>query len=254
MCRLQDAGWPSDMVRWYAGERELMPHQTLVDLATHQMLMLVAGSVCLFGTWVGMRHSARANRGIDASWLAVHGVGRHRRRAVGFDIHFHSGTGPVAEQRLRPRAHRDRLVIAIISCLVGFEIGSKPKPAPEIGLVMGAGILAMHYLGLKAWHINGTTQWNGYGVAITFVLGLGLGALSVNRANRPVTRWCRHGAAITLAFMICVMHYTLTASAAAIPRHLGGAVCGFDPGENARRRRGRRGAAGDGQRVLVLHH
>jgi NO-binding membrane sensor protein with MHYT domain len=233
-----------------------MPHQTLVDLATHQMLVLVAGSVCLFGTWVGMRHFARA-RATEGStrhgWLFMASVGTGAAlwastfiSILALDPSLNSGFDLV------PTA--GTLIIAIISCLVGFEIGSKPKPAPEIGLVMGAGILAMHYLGLKAWHINGTTQWNGYGVAITFVLGLGLGALSVNRANRPVTRWCRHGAAITLAFMICVMHYTLTASAAAIPRHLGGAVCGFDPGENARRRRGRRGAAGDGQRVLVLHH
>jgi diguanylate cyclase (GGDEF)-like protein len=31
-----------------------------------------------------------------------------------------------------------------------------------------------------------------------------------------VTRWCRHGAAIVLAFMICVMHYALTASTTAV--------------------------------------
>jgi diguanylate cyclase (GGDEF)-like protein len=200
-----------------------MPHQTLVDLATHQMLMLVAGSVCLFGSWVGMRHfaRARATEGSTRHWLAVHGASVGTGAALwastfisilALDPSLNSGFDLV------PTA--GTLVIAIISCLVGFEIGSKPKPAlvPEIGgLVMGSGILAMHYLGLNAWHINGTTQWNGYGVAITFVLGLGLGALSVNRANRPVTRWCRHGAAITLAFMICAMHYTLTASAAAIP-------------------------------------
>ena len=48
------------------------------------------------------------------------------------------------------------------------------------------------------------------------MLGLGLGALAVNRANRPVTRWCRHGAAIALACMICFMHYALTASTSVI--------------------------------------
>src|ERR1700744_5476875 len=52
---------------------------------------------------------------------------------------------------------------------------------------------------------------------MTVVLGLALSALAVNRANRPVTRWCRHGAAIVLAFMICVMHYSMTASVAAVP-------------------------------------
>ena len=54
-------------------------------------------------------------------------------------------------------------------------------------------------------------------MSVTFVLGLSLSALSVNRANRPVTRWCRHGASIVMAFMICVMHYALTASSTPIP-------------------------------------
>ena len=71
------------------------------------------------------------------------------------------------------------LVIAIVACLIGFEIGSRHFTlAPELGgFVMGIGILAMHFIGLKAWHIAGTTQWNVYGVVVTFVLGLGLSAL-----------------------------------------------------------------------------
>ena len=81
---------------------------------------------------------------------------------------------------------------------------------------MGIGILAMHFIAFNGWHIAGTVEWNAYGVAVTFLLGLSLSALAVNRANRPVTRWCRHGAAIVLAFMICVMHYALTASTSAV--------------------------------------
>jgi NO-binding membrane sensor protein with MHYT domain len=76
------------------------------------------------------------------------------------------------------------LVIAIIACLLGFEIGSRHTTlAPELGgLVMGAGILGMHFLALKAWHIAGTTQWNAYGMGMTLVLGLGLSALAVPRS------------------------------------------------------------------------
>ena len=40
---------------------------------------------------------------------------------------------------------------------------------------------------------------------------------AVNRANRPVTRWRRHGAAIVLAFMICAMHCSLAATTSAVP-------------------------------------
>ena len=78
---------------------------------------------------------------------------------------------------------------------------------------MGVGILAMHFVAVQGWHVAGHVNWNGYGLVLTFLFGLGLSALAVNRANRPVTRWCRHGAAIVLAFMVCTLHYTLIASA-----------------------------------------
>ena len=52
---------------------------------------------------------------------------------------------------------------------------------------MGAGIVAMHFIALQAWHIEGRLEWNVYGMIVTLAFGLGLGALAVNRANRPVT-------------------------------------------------------------------
>jgi diguanylate cyclase (GGDEF)-like protein len=182
----------------------------------HQLLVLIAGSVCLFGTWVGMRHFARA-RATEGStrrgWLFMASVGTGAAlwastfiSILALDPHLASGFEPLATSAV--------LAIAIVSCLLGFEIGSRHFTlAPEAGgLVMGIGILAMHAVAFHGWHIAGTVHWNAYGLAITFVLGLSLSALAVNRANRPVTRWCRHGAAIVLAFMICVMHYALTAS------------------------------------------
>ena len=187
------------------------------SFAYHQMLVVVAGAVCLFGTWVGMRHFARARATAGSTrygWLFMASVGTGVAlwastfiSILALDPSLHSGFEPLATATV--------LVIAIVACLLGFEIGSRHFTlAPELGgLVLGAGVLAMHFIALTAWHIAGTTQWNVYGVAVTLLLGLGLGALSVNRANRPVTRWCRHGAAIVLAFMICAMHYALTASA-----------------------------------------
>jgi diguanylate cyclase (GGDEF)-like protein len=198
-----------------------MPRDPAFAFAYHQMLVFVAGAVCLFGTWVGMRHFARARATAGTTrygWLFLASVGTGAAlwastfiSILALDPSLNSGFEPIATGVV--------LVIAIIACLLGFEIGSRHSTlAPELGgLVMGAGILAMHFLAMRAWHIAGTTQWNAYGVVMTLVLGLGLSALAVNRANRPVTRWCRHGAAIVLAFMICTMHYALTASATAIP-------------------------------------
>jgi diguanylate cyclase (GGDEF)-like protein len=197
-----------------------MPHAASYSFAYHHMLVVFAGTVCLFGTWVGMRHFARARATQGSTrygWLFMASVGTGAAlwastfiSILALDPSLNSGFEPVATGLV--------LVIAVVACLIGFEIGSRHFTlAPELGgLVMGVGILAMHFLGLHAWHIAGTTQWNVYGIVTTFVLGLGLSALSVSRANRPVTRWCRHGAAIVLAFMICAMHYALTVSTSAV--------------------------------------
>ena len=197
-----------------------MPSAATYAFAYHQMLVAVAGSVCLFGTWVGMRHFARARATEGTTrigWLFMASVGTGAAlwastfiSILALDPSLNSGFEPVATGAV--------LVIAIIACLVGFEIGSRHFTlAPEAGgLMMGTGILAMHFIAFKGWHIAGHVEWNIYGVTLTLLLGLSLSALAVNRANRPVTRWCRHGAAIVLAFMICVMHYAMTASTSAI--------------------------------------
>lgn len=197
-----------------------MPSDATYAFAYHQLLVAIAGSVCLFGTWVGMRHFARARATEGTTrvgWLFMASVGTGAAlwastfiSILALDPSLNSGFEPVATGAV--------LVIAIIACLAGFEIGSRHFTlAPEAGgLVMGVGILAMHFIAFKGWHIAGHVEWNIYGVTLTLILGLSLSALAVNRANRPVTRWCRHGAAIVLAFMVCVMHYALTASTSAV--------------------------------------
>jgi diguanylate cyclase (GGDEF)-like protein len=168
-----------------------------------------------------MRHFARARATEGATrtgWLFMASVGTGAAlwastfiSILALDPHLASGFEPVATGLV--------LIVAIVACLAGFEIGSRHFTlAPETGgLVMGLGILAMHFVAMKGWHVAGEVSWNAYGLMMAFVLGLALSALAVNRANRPVTRWCRYGAAIVLAFMVCTMHYTLTASASIAP-------------------------------------
>jgi diguanylate cyclase (GGDEF)-like protein len=198
-----------------------MLYSTAENFAYQQTLVAFAGAVCLFGTWVGMRHFARARATEGATrrgWLFMASVGTGVALWASTFISI-LALDPLLVSGFEPVATGAVLVIAIAACFVGFEIGSRHFTlAPEAGgLAMGVGILAMHLVGFKAWHIKGGFEWNAYGLAMTFVLGLGLSALAVNRANRPVTRWCRHGAAIVLAFMICVMHYSLTAAVTAAP-------------------------------------
>jgi diguanylate cyclase len=191
-----------------------MANQSLVY---HFILMLVAGSVCLLGSWVGMRHFARA-RATEGSmrlgWLFMASVGTGVALWASSLISI-MALAPALRSGFEPVAIVVALVIVILSCLVGFELGRRHFTlAPEAGgLVIGAGILDVHFLGLDAWQVAGTITWSRSGIAVALLLGLGLGALAVNRANRPVTRWCRHGAALTLALLVCALHVALAASA-----------------------------------------
>ena len=124
----------------------------------HQLLVLLAGGVCLFGTWVGMRHfaRARATEGVTRTgWLFMASVGTGAAlwaatliSILALDPTLNSGFEPVATGAV--------LVVAIIACLIGFEIGSRHFTlAPEAGgLVMGAGVLAMHFIAVRGWHIT----------------------------------------------------------------------------------------------------
>jgi diguanylate cyclase (GGDEF)-like protein len=193
-----------------------MPEITTYAFLYHQLLVAIAGAVCLFGTWVGMRHFARARATSGTTrigWLFMASVGTGAALWAATFISI-LALDPTLGSGFEPLSTGAVLVTAIVACLAGFEIGSRHFTlAPEAGgLVMGTGILAMHFIAFRGWHIAGRLEWNVPGLIVTCLLGLGLSALAVNRANRPVTRWCRHGAAIVLAFMICVMHYALTAS------------------------------------------
>ncbi|OQW57536.1 MAG: diguanylate cyclase [Proteobacteria bacterium SG_bin9] len=188
----------------------------------HWIGIVVATLVCLFGTWVGMRHFARARATQGPTrfgWLFMASVGTGAALWASTFISILS-LEPTMDSAFDVLPVAASLIIAIVSCLLGFEIGSRPRPAlaPELGgLTMGVGILAMHALGLSAWQLPATVTLNWYGLALTLVLGLGLGALAVNRANRPVTRFCRHGAAVVMTFMIFVMHFTIMMSLTVMP-------------------------------------
>ena len=186
------------------------------------LLVLVSATMCLFGTWIGMRHFARA-RATEGStrygWLfmAAVGTGGSLWASIFLAILALQPKIMVAFDAMQV-AHA--LVILIAACLAGFTIGSRKdlKLAPEIGgAVMGAGLLGALHVGLNAWHVAGHVTWSRIGVAAIIVLGIGLSALAINRANRPVTRWCRHGAAIVMTFMICTLHFTAFAAVAIVP-------------------------------------
>src|ERR1700742_4414695 len=101
-----------------------MPQAATYVFFYHQLLVLIAGAVCLFGTWVGMRHFARARATQGPTrrgWLFMASVGTG---AALWDSTFISilALDPAADGDFEPVATGGVLLLAILSCFVGFEI------------------------------------------------------------------------------------------------------------------------------------
>src|SRR6201999_1219347 len=118
-----------------------MPQAATYVFFYHQLLVLIAGAVCLFGTWVGMRHFARARATEGATrhgWLFMASVGTGAALWASTFVSI-LALDPTLTSGFEPIAAGAVLVIAVLSCLAGFEIGRRHFPlAPEIrGLRMG---------------------------------------------------------------------------------------------------------------------
>ena len=108
------------------------------------MLVVLAGAVCLFGSWVGMRHFARA-RATDGStrygWLFMASVGTGAALWASTFISI-LALDPVAEQRIRTARHPRRPSRSSPSSPACSDLKSAAgiyPLAPELGgLVMGS--------------------------------------------------------------------------------------------------------------------
>src|ERR1700676_1150078 len=101
-----------------------MPQVANYSFAYQQILVVFAGAVCLFGTWVGMRHFARA-RATEGStrrgWLFMAWAGPGPALWVS-TFPPTPALDPPPASGLEPVATGAVLIIAVVACLVGFEI------------------------------------------------------------------------------------------------------------------------------------
>src|ERR1700722_11393986 len=99
-----------------------MPEAVLISIY-HQLFVLVAGAVCLFGTWVGMRHFARARATTGLTrygWLFMASVGTGVALWASTFISI-LALDPLLISGFEPIATGAVLVIGVVACFVGFE-------------------------------------------------------------------------------------------------------------------------------------
>lgn len=184
-------------------------------LATEHDYRFVAAAltICAVGSMVSMRLFSRArgvSRAKHAAFVFTAGV------AGGMTIwttHFLAMLGftPRVEHGFEPIATVLSLAFAIITSLLGFVIAANRQTGPFIevgGLILGAGVALMHFVGMRGFVVAGTIGYDPVLVAASITGGAMFGMLAINRIARPSSRYCRYLGVAAFMLAIGVMHFT----------------------------------------------
>ena len=180
-------------------------------------LLGLAATLCFAGTWIGMRNYARARVSSGAArygWLfmAAVAVGGALWSAIYLSI---IAIDHGLEIRFSQSSTSLSMFLTIAICFVGLTVASWPRAkfAPELGgLIIGLGMVTTLFTVLANRHVPANLSYNMDWLMAAVFVGAFFGALAINRSNRPVTRWCKHGAAISFTSGLIVMTLFLAAS------------------------------------------
>jgi len=119
------------------------------------------------------------------------------------------------------------LLVAIAGTMAGLLISSLTQRSFLIeigGLVFGASIAAMHFVGIKAMQVSGVMTLETPFVVVSVLLSCVFGALAASRIARPVTRYCKYGAALSFILAVASLHFVAMAGVDILPLRLDGAA------------------------------
>jgi diguanylate cyclase (GGDEF)-like protein/PAS domain S-box-containing protein len=111
------------------------------------------------------------------------------------------------------------LLIAIAVTACGFFLAAQGhiwNPAAG-GAVVGAGIGAMHYIGMNALIVPGTLIWDGPIVASSLALGIGLTSAALVIFHRESGLKANVLSAVMLTLAICSLHFTAMGAVTVVP-------------------------------------
>ncbi len=192
-------------------------------LTEHDLrLVLLAAVICLIASLTAvnlLHHVGRARGPMRHVWTAVSAT------AIGSGVWATHFIGMLAFQPGVPNGYD--LGLTLVSLLVAILVTgggitvAVARPGIDNRLVggamIGAGIAAMHYIGMAAFQVQGVMAWNQLFVAASLVAGIGLGALSVFVALRSPTVLSRVSGALVLTLAICGMHFTGMGAVSILP-------------------------------------
>ncbi|WP_338607968.1 EAL domain-containing protein [Pelagibacterium nitratireducens] len=180
-------------------------------------LVILAAFICALSSFAGvsiLTHARRAVSVVRAVWLAIAAVSvgfgiwaTHFIAMLSFDVGFPAGydVGLTLAS----------LLIAIAVCGAGLVVAGMSRRRSDLilgGAIVGLGISAMHYTGMRALEIGGEISWDSSLVAGSVISGMVLGAAALRIGVSRSPRARVFGAGL-LTLAICSMHFTAMGAA-----------------------------------------
>ena len=103
------------------------------------------------------------------------------------------------------------LLIAVVGVSAAFALAATKKVSLLIetgGVIFGLSVAAMHYTGIAAMAVSGLIASDLSYVIASLVLVVVFGGLAMSRIARPVTRFCKYGASVSMIVCVAALHYT----------------------------------------------
>ncbi len=176
-----------------------------------QRLMLIAAVVCAVGVYASFALATHATRTAGKTrklWELVSvGASGCTAWATHFIVLLAFKPGMVAA--FDPMLTAASLLCATIGIGTGvtLSLGTRSKARRFVaGLIVGLGIVMLHYIGQAAYLVQGTTSWNLWLVVPSILISLpisGLALLTAAHRNRRL----RKAAAPLLLFSIALLHF-----------------------------------------------
>lgn len=188
----------------------------LVTLSVAVAIFAAYTALALFGR--SQQEPARMNQWLAAAALAM-GGGIWTMHFIGM-LAYRPGIGVSYDPGLTLLS----LLLPIVVTGIGLYVVSLPGAAMAKlaagGLLMGIGIVGMHYLGMAAMRMAGWIRYEPFLVGFSVIIAIAASTLGLWLALRVRARWQTLGAAVTLGLAVSGMHYTAMAAAALVPDRL----------------------------------
>lgn len=109
------------------------------------------------------------------------------------------------------------LVIAIAITGVGLSVAAKDRDSLVSiclgGLIIGTGVVAMHYLGMFGMKLRASIEWDWSIIALSVAIAVVAATVALWLAFNVKSTFQRASSAIVMGVAVCAMHYTAMAAA-----------------------------------------